>query len=209
MLKFFLFVLLACAFHRTSGIFIIAYFFNKRFSGDIIIISLVVVYILNPFMNQIFFSAMQIMPDIISSKLNFYLSDKHHISTSSIVFGSLKRALIFIPLYYNRNKLEKIHEGFNLMLNLYFFSLIIYVLFNDSLQIFVSRGNLYFGVLFEVFLIPFLIVLTKKNGSHFITYFFIILFSFITLYKSISPSKDLFVPYKNILINNNLITSKR
>jgi len=141
------------------------------------------------------------MPSQIAFKLKVYLESEDVNSTLGTIMGTIKRALIFLPLYYNRNRLKEKYPSIELMLNIYFLSLLIYVLFNNSVQVFVSRGNLYFGTLFEIFLIPFFLVLVKKNFSQIIIYSLFVIFATLTFIKSISVFYDLFVPYKGLFIN--------
>jgi len=200
--SFSLCVLLAALFHRTASIFFVVYFLNRSIPAHIFLLSLIVVYLLNPVIASLVKPFVSAMPSTIAFKLNEYLKSDDSNSTLSTIVGTMKRALIFLPLYYHKNKIKLKYPGIELMLNIYFLSLLIYVLFNNSIQVFVSRGNLYFGTLFEIFLIPYFFVLVKNNYSQVILYFFIVIFSLMTLIKSLSILSSLFIPYKGIFINS-------
>jgi hypothetical protein len=199
--KFAFFVLIASLFHRTASIFFIAYFLNRSIPSHILLLSLVTVYLLNPVIAGLLKPLISAFPAQIAYKLSVYLESKDSNSTLSIVVGTLKRAFIFLPLYFNKDKLKERYPNIEIMLNIYFLSLLIYVLFNNSVQVFVNRGNLYFGTLFEIFLIPCFLMLVRKNYSQIIMYSFLILFSSITLIKSLSTFSSLFIPYKGLFIN--------
>ena len=200
--KFIICILLASLFHRTALIFFVTYFLNRHIPAHILLFSLLVVYFLNPFISGLLKPFVSSMPNQIAYKLNVYLHSEYTNSTFGTIIGSLKRALIFLPLYLNKKKLAEEFPNIELMLNIYFLSLLIYVLFNNSVQVFVSRGNLYFGSLFEIFLIPLFLLLVKKNISQIIVYCLLLILGFLSLLKSISVFYDLFVPYKGLFINS-------
>ena len=199
--KFFLCVALAALFHRTALIFLVTYFLNRSIPPYSLLLGLIIVYLLNPVIASLIKPFVSAMPSQIAYRLNGYLESEAMNSTFGIIMGTLKRALIFLPLYLNKNWLKEKYPDIELMLNIYFLSLLIYVLFNNSVQVFVSRGNLYFGTLFEIFLIPFFLVIVKKAFSQLVVYFLFIIFAMLTLIKSISVFYDLFVPYKGLFIN--------
>jgi hypothetical protein len=200
--KFILCILIASLFHRTALIFFVTYFLNRNIPAPVLLISLLIVYLLNPVISGLMKPFLSSMPNQIEYKLNVYLHSEYTNSTFGTVIGSLKRALIFLPLYLNRRKLAEKFPNIELMLNIYFLSLLIYVLFNNSVQVFVSRGNLYFGSLFEIFLIPLFLLLVKKNMSQIIVYCLFLILGMLSLLKSISVFYDLFVPYKGLFINS-------
>jgi hypothetical protein len=200
--KFSLCVLLAALFHRTASIFFVVYFLNRSIPARIFLLSLIVVYLLNPVIAGLVKPLISVMPSTIAFKLSEYLKSDDSNSTLSTIMGTMKRAMIFLPLYFYKDKIKVKYPGIELMLNIYFLSLLIYVLFNNSVQVFVSRGNLYFGTLFEIFLIPYFFILVKNNYSRVIMYGLIIVFSLMTLIKSLSVLYTLFVPYKGIIINS-------
>lgn len=199
--KFSLCVAIAALFHRTAFIFFVTYFLNRSIQPYSLLLGLIIVYLLNPVIASLIKPFVSAMPSQIAYKLNIYLVSEDTNSTFGIIMGTMKRALIFLPLYLNKNRLKEKYPSVELMLNIYFLSLLIYVLFNNSVQVFVSRGNLYFGTLFEIFLIPFFLVIVKKNFSQIIIYFLFMIFAMLTLIKSISVLYDLFVPYKGLFIN--------
>ena len=203
--KFALFVLIASLFHRTASIFFIAYFLNRSIPSHILLLSLVTVYLLNPVIAGLLKPLISALPAQTAYKLSIYLESKDSNSTLSIVVGTLKRAFIFLPLYFNKEKLKERYPNIEIMLNIYFLSLLIYVLFNNSVQVFVNRGNLYFGTLFEIFLIPCFLLLVRKNFSQIIIYSLFVIFATLTFMKSISVFYDSFVPYKGIFINTEFV----
>lgn len=199
--KFSICILIAALFHRTASIFFVSYFLNRSIPAHLLLFGLFIVYLLNPVIASMVKPFVSAMPSNIAYKLNIYLESADSNSTFSTIMGTMKRALIFLPLYFNKGKLKEFSPSIELMLNIYFFSLLVYVLFNNSIQVFVSRGNLYFGSLFEIFLIPFFLVIVKKNHNQIIIYLLFIVYSVLTLVKSLTVFHDLFVPYKGLFIN--------
>lgn len=201
--KFSLCVIIAALFHRTALIFFLTYFLNRSIPAYLFLLGLFIVYLLNPVVASLIKPFVSALPSTIAYKLNIYLKAEFTNSTFGTIMGTMKRALIFLPLYLYKDRLKELYPSIELMLNIYFLSLLIFVLFNNSVQVFVARGNLYFGTLFEIFLIPFFLVIVKKNFSQIIIYFLLMIFAVLTFFKTISVLYDLFVPYKGLFINFN------
>jgi hypothetical protein len=199
--KFLFWVLIATSFHLTAILFLFIYFLNRPIPKIFFVISILAAIILNPFIAFLFKQLLSNLPFFIAFKLKHALEDEATNTNIATIFGITKRVLIFVLLYIKKEKLKEIIPSIEVMLNVYFLSIIIYIMFNNSIQVFVGRGNLYFGSLFEIFLMPCFLFLVKKNSGRYIVYSFIIIIMFLTFFKGISYIYDAFIPYKGIFIN--------
>ncbi len=203
--KFVIIIIIASLFHVSALMFIIAYFLNKHFSYKFYIVLFSSSILLHFIMQYAVVSLIPILPDTIALKVHVYTSNgTSEFSFNGFIFGLIKRVLIFMVLHVliQNTNLRKNIPNIELMLNIYFISIIIYLIFSNSIQVMVGRGALYFGSLFEIFLIPAFVLVTKKR-SKWLTYFLVIVFLILTFLKSISVFYNEFVPYKGIFINSN------
>lgn len=204
-IKFFALILIASLFHFSAMIFSIAYFLNKKIKAHFYIMMLMLAVILNPFIQVISQNLLllaQANRGLLGETVVHYIGaggDPN--SAVNIIMGLIKRFFVFIMVYLNLDKLEQKIPKVGLMLNLYFVSIVFYILFNNNIQIYVGRGNLYFGILFEAFLLPCLIFMFIKERNRSLMYFFVLVI-IIFVNASIRPIfGDNFTPYKGIFIN--------
>jgi hypothetical protein len=214
--KFFFCIIIAALFHYSSILFILAYFLNRHISGSFLVVLFFSAIALHPVVIYITdFILSTLPPQIkysISMKIGFlsYVGKKMIEETltpvhpTPIIFlGIVKRLIIFLPLFFNRYKLKQKFPNIELMLNIYFVSILFYILFNNNFQILVSKGALYFG-LFEMFLLPFYFELFKKNN-------YLLVYSVIIIYVSITYSRYLYftswvlVPYNSIIYDTGIV----
>jgi hypothetical protein len=122
-------------------------------------------------------------------------------SAVNIIVGLIKRFFVFIMVYLNLDKLEQKIPKVGLMLNLYFVSLVFYILFNNNMQIYVNRGSLYYGVIFEAFLLPCLIFMFMKERNRVLMYVLVLVIIFFVNSSIRTIHLGNYNPYKGIFIN--------
>lgn len=206
--KFLIAILIATMFHFSALLFLICYPLNKKINAKIIIGSLIASIIIG----QINFLAivkpiLEILhiPQFISMKILVYLKGEGENSIIWQIAGSLKRLIIFSLVYFNREKIKQYFPHIEFFMNVYLFSIVMYFCFNNSIQVLVSRGMLYFGILPEIFLLSSCVFIFKIPRNKIILYLILFLFVLFTFSKSISVFYDLFVPYKGIFINTDYL----
>ncbi|PTN02882.1 EpsG-like putative glucosyltransferase [Mangrovibacterium marinum] len=198
-------------FHTSILLFIPALFLNRRFSTKTILIalSLSIVIALSGLINKIPSSVFVLLGSSVSSKAEYYMSGIAHKITANPLFTFLaivKRIFWLIFLIKFRSKLEIENKYFNLLLNMYVVSSMIYLIFNNTIfQIIVERGLLYYNIV-EIFLIPLLLSLFKKKLNRIALFGLILIYGIITQIKGINgyvrPGyDDIFRPYKGLFIN--------
>lgn len=207
----------AMAFHLSAVVFAIAYFFNKPLNVKkyALLLLAAVGISMSGLINQFPLEAFALLSSDMADKMSFYADDfvTGNVAINPLfILLSLSKRLIWIVLIlvyvYNAKKSDKY---FCLLFNIYVFSLLFYIVFNNTiLQILVSRGLLYFNIA-EIFIIPYVLLAFKDNGGKKILFVLLILFGLTNLKKGInsyaSPGEttDLFVPYKGIFINTDYV----
>lgn len=207
--SFFLYVFIASLFHVTSILFLVTYFLNRTFSKKTcltLIFFAIGIHFCAPYIVNTL--VVPFLPQSIVFKASIYLHNNSTFSLTGFIFGFGKRLLIFVMIYYSlSDSLRKKVTDIEIMLNIYFVSILIYIAFNNTIQVLVSRGNLFFGSLFEIFLIPALIE-TATRKSKFLMYFLVLCLLMLTFSKSLSTFYEQLVPYKGVFINTDFSRKK-
>lgn len=206
--KFTIFTCIAFLFHHSAILFFPAYFLNKKISnkfmliglGVSIIISLSGIVRLIP--SELFF----FFGDDFGNKMDFYKGFLNP-SITSIILGISKRLIWIILLIALRNRISDDNK-FSTFLNIYFVSVIVYVIFSGSIfQIVVARGLIYYNW-FEILLLPYIFFLSRGNAIKIPVFFLICLYGYFTMEKNMNFYKedlgyDIYRPYNSVLINPN------
>lgn len=210
-------MIIAMAFHLSAVVFVVAYFFNKPLNIKVYILLLLaaVGISMSGLVNHLPLEVFALLSSDMADKMNFYADDfvAGNVAINPLfILLSLSKRLVWIVLIlgyvYNAKKSDKY---FCLLFNIYVFSLLFYIVFNNTiLQIIVSRGLLYFNIA-EIFIIPYALIAFKDNGGKKILFVLLILFGLTNLKKGIDSyappgeTTDLFVPYKGIFINTDYV----
>ncbi|MGN0048634.1 MAG: EpsG family protein [Bacteroides sp.] len=212
-LLFCLFVGLASFFHLSALMFLIAYFLNKPYTSKFYLIILLIALgiSMSGIMAKLPLNYLALLEGDVVYKLQYYaddfLSGNVHINPVFVLL-SLSKRLIWIVLIllfvYNAKKEDTI---FVTVFNIYFFALLFYIVLNNTiLQIFVSRGLLYYNIA-EIFIIPYALLAFKMNYGKVLMFLLLILYGITNLKKGLDSyappggSTDLFIPYKGVFIN--------
>lgn len=212
-LLFCLFIVLASCFHLSALMFLMAYFLNKpRASRFYLLVLLVALGIsMSGIMSKLPLNYFVLLGGDVAYKLQYYaddfLSGNVHINPLFVLL-SLSKRLVWIVLIllcvYNAKKEDVL---FVTIFNIYFFALILYIVLNNTiLQIFVSRGLLYYNIA-EIFIIPYALLAFKMNYGKVLVFLLLIMYGVTNLKKGLDSyappggSTDLFIPYKGVFIN--------
>lgn len=198
-------IILAYFFHHSAILFIPAYFLCKecdtRFYFSILVVAILIS--LSGVINKIPITPLYLIDDDLASKADFYFgAGQEEVNLFSSILGILKRGIWIFLLLKFRASIKK-GIGFELFFNLYFISVVLYLLFNGSMfQIIVARGLIYYN-LFEVIMLPYLLQVFSNKYSKIIFYTFIALYGLYQMEKGMdyyaSFGTDLYRPYKSIL----------
>ena len=193
-------ILCACEFHSSAMIFFISYFLNKKFELKYYYLAVLFsVLILNlGVVNKLDMSFLSSISEGVDERLVAYAEKVDMSLANSSLFGILRKTFWLFLAYPLVKKNVDVYMP--LFFNLYFLSLLIYIIFNgSSFQIIVSRASIYFS-LYEILLISYAIFYSKyilmKNS---LLLFVLFYYSFL-LYKNITfytiGNFNPFIPYQ-------------
>lgn len=194
-------ILVAISFHN-SAVFMFAYFFlNKRWDSKVLLLAIVVSSFIGALnISGFVVSNIGFLGEIADSKAEIYSNEVAKYSYLAI----FKRLVIILPLLiFFRNKVNERKES-DLVVNGYIFGICVYLIFGQSLNIIATRGALYFNIMEPIIITYYVYFLSNTIYKH-ITIFLITLLSIVLLYQSISQYPELYVPYKNLFFETNLI----
>ncbi|MDR2009379.1 MAG: EpsG family protein [Bacteroidales bacterium] len=204
-IPFILCIATAFLFHRSSLIFLPAYFLHRVISPKIIIYTLVVALGISAsnIINHIPSGFFYLFGHTIGQRMEGYYGIGENVFIYSLL-GTLKRCFwIFFALIFSKWIKNK-DEYYHFFLNLYFLGAILYVIFNNTiLQVIVGRGLIYFNI-GEIFLIPYLLSIFRQRR---IALCLVAVYCAIIIEKGFNTYKeklgvDIFRPYNSALINN-------
>ena len=200
---FFLLVALACMFHYSALILLLFPLFNQKIRPVTLLLILVGYIALGAtkLPLQLFSVIGNSLGELESTKVVADLGGSNSFLGSGLsIFGPVKRVVLLTLFLYNRRSLGEKLRYYNLMLNAYIAGVVIYVLFANSLLIIVSRGDMYFNIM-EPLLLASQVYLLKRRSNRLVMASALCGLSFALFLYSISPYRDLFVPYKGLIIN--------
>lgn len=208
-IKYSLFQILAFFFHQSSILFVIAYFVphlkERKFYIKILIAACIISVL--GLINKIPFEIFFYFGARFGEKAELFMNDTEGTSLIVVLFGILKR-VIWIFLLFNSWKDIKSSRYLSLLFNLYFISILIYVLFNGTiLQVMVQRGIVYFSV-FEFVLLPLIFLNLKTKQIKVCLFFLLVLYGFWQMDRGMNYYKklldcDIYRPYNAIYIDSN------
>lgn len=195
---FFGVIVASMSIHLTTILGSVYYFINRKFKWQHIVIVLIVS----------FFIGFSTLPSILFKSIGFFSDFIHlrteHYSTAVVsplsLLGIAKRAIFAVFFLWIRDKVEKVYPYYNLLLNGYLISLVLYLLFGSSLSIIVSRGSMYFNIVEGVLLTSVLYIL-KERWQKVVSILALFALSIWMMHNSIKVYPDLFKPYKSLWYN--------
>lgn len=194
---FFLCIILSFLFHKSSLLFLFAYFLNKEYSIKTYQIWILAAIVIS-FSGIIHFIPTDLLFLAFPEEYSSYVSVVD-ISIPSKILGIIRKLLwVILALYLLKNDLKP--RGFSLFFNLYFVAIIGYLLLNGTLlQIIVARGLIYYSV-FEIFLLTYIVSFISKQANQKAYILLIGIYYIVLLYKNISfytiGNYNCFIPYQ-------------
>lgn len=209
LIKFSICVFIGLFFHSSILLFVPAYFLSVKLSVKVILVLLFLggIISISGIINLIPFELLFVFDDRMAFKMNAYTSvGVVNVSLINTIIAMSSRVIWLIVLLIFRDKYNEDSEWkckFNLSFNLYFVSIVFYMIFNGSiLHIVVSRGLMYYGI-FAIIAIPYVFTCFKGNINKLIAFSMIVLYAWIMFTKNmsahISTVGDIFNPYTNVL----------
>ena len=205
---FFIALTIVASFLHTSALLCFMFLFlTSRIKQVYLIIVLVlaVVVSLSGIVNDVApYMAMFIKDDTLAYKFDYYTSNATGYSFMSSMVSLFRRMIWIIILMIFDGRLQNKPKYYYLFFNMYFFSTIMYVVFNGTvLQLFVSRGLLYFNIA-EIMIIPYVLYLFAQNWGKILLMATIVGYVYISVFKGFAnygEGNDVFLPYKGLFIN--------
>lgn len=196
-------IFVASTVHISAYIFGLYSIFNRRINSIYLIGGVLFSYILGKFNISLhILNILSSFSDRIAFKISAYTSNEFNDLDLSIL-GLIRRFLFLFLFIGFRNQISKKMKNYNLLLNGYTFSVVLYFLFKDTFMIFVSRGSIYFLIM-EPLLLASILYAFKTRSDKVIYTVFLLLLSILLMYQSIAVYSDLFEPYKGIFFNTDL-----
>ncbi|MES2454323.1 MAG: EpsG family protein [Bacteroidota bacterium] len=203
-------IFIAFLFHKSSIMFVLAYFLNREFKTKILIYLLTTFALisLSGVMNKLPLSLFFLFGDNAGDRLSFY-SETAQSGTNAILslLALVKRSIWIILALIYKDHIKNKDEHYNFFFNLYFAGALMYMLFNNTmLHIIVARGILYFNIA-EIFLIPYLLSVFKEGISKAVMFILVLIYGFLMVQKGMNFYKenlgiDIYRPYNSVLMDN-------
>lgn len=197
LLKFIICIIMATLFHRTSIVFVLAYFvYNMKFIKHIVIISLIAVPTIVFTFPVIMVKLAGLLGNEFLVRVNLYLQGNGNRSISGLI-NTIFLLGVFYIAYKLKYKSDNYYRG---MLNLYYIGCLVYI----AAYMFGSVFNRIAGqfMIVQVILIPKLIKLGNKKWKKIIIGILIVLYYGLRLFSTIRNYWDLYIPYKSIFNMN-------
>lgn len=204
---FVLLVIVACFFHRSAIICLVALLVNRKIRKIYLLLFLLVAIIIA--FSGIIDRLSSMMSILLAdendiNKFEFYTSKSYEVSIVSSILSLIKKLIWVGVLMLKDNNIENKPKSYYLFFNLYFIGCLFYLLFNGTVfQILVSRALLYFNIM-ELLIVPYVLLLIKPNYGKLIVMLILSLYVVINVQKSFAnygENTDYFEPYKGLFIN--------
>lgn len=202
-LPFIVCVILAAGFHRTSWIFVFAWWvYRMNFS----IKTMVLLILVSISFSVIITKALELLSGgvggVIQAKIDTYLSDEFNDDTNSdigllsvIIRGVANKFLILLMSFFLYDKLIEKYPQFRGYLNLYWFGTIIYFS-TISISVVFVRISYAFDV-FQIILVAYFFKLIESPLIRFTAFLVLVCYLFLRMRQQLNgPYADEFVPFK-------------
>lgn len=204
-------IIFAALFHKSAVFFFISYFLINKFADKIYLLLLLlsIVIAITGIVNRIPLSLFLILGESSFEKMSEYASNPEKGSLLFTILALMKR-LIWLFFLFMYKRTHQIDSTFSYFFNIYFIATILFVSLNNSiLQIIVGRGLFYFYI-GEIFLIPYILNLFKKNVTIYVIMGVIGLYSYVNIEKGFNYYKeamgvDIFRPYNSVFNDNTYV----
>jgi hypothetical protein len=205
--KFWMFLLmisLAMMFHRTSIVFIFAWWIYKlRLKPLTLVIFVGASFLLSVALGKIFESLGEVAGGIVQQKIDYYLSDSENTFGGKtpvaeiIAKGFANKIFIFGIVTGMLKKITKAEPEFQGYFNLYWAGIILYFS-TVSLSIVLVRLSLVYDMVLIV-IIPFVLKYTDNTSGRFLLFMMFVLYLLARFYTALTGNYiELFVPFRTI-----------
>ncbi|MDL1914023.1 MAG: EpsG family protein [Bergeyella sp.] len=202
--KFLLCVVLASLFHRTSILFIPAYFvYNKNFSRKFFMIAIIFSFLLGTVFKNGLIYLSELSFGMFSEKAIAYLTgdDKELLGDRSavgiMIVGFSYRILLMgliLAFYYQLYKNDVFFRG---LINIYLIGICLFIIVTP-VSVPMARMSIFYEY-FQILFVPYLVLWKKISRLKGLILFFVVLFYFARLVNNIAAYEDRFIPYKSII----------
>ena len=209
-LLFVLCVWFASLFHTTAFLFLVGLFLRKTYSFKFysLILGGTILLSMSGFVVYAVDTMASFVTGGLATRLSVY-SESDDGTGGSTIIAIIRRLIWVLPiLYIMKKQEEELPRHIILFFNMYFLGVLVYILFNGSiLQIFVSRGTLYF-MIFECILIPYLIYNYTIGTLRYVAMGLVLVYGLFNMNKGINGytqgNDNIFLPYKSVYYNTDV-----
>lgn len=205
-LPYLILLIIAACFHRTSLIFLFAWWiYHLRLSKKTMVILMCVSVVFSSVIAMLFESIGGMFGEVIQYKLSVYMDDFDQTegtgfsSIMTIVKGVLNKCLVFFVILFFIDKIVEKYPCVRGYFNLYWFGIILYFSLVGINIIFVRFSYAYDLML--VVLFPYLFSVIHKNSNRIFVWGILSIYLMMRMYVYLNSYIELFVPFKTILSN--------
>lgn len=202
-IPFILLVVLAAGFHRTSWIFVLAWWvYQMNFSRKRMVLLLLASIGFSVVITKVLEFLSGGIGGVVQAKIDTYLSDEFNDDTNSeigllsvIIRGFANKFLILFTSFYLYDRIIEKYPQFRGYLNLYWFGAIIYFS-TISISVVFVRISYAFDV-FQIILVAYFFKLIESPLLRFTAFLVLVCYLFLRMRQQLNgPYADEFVPFK-------------
>lgn len=204
-LPFVLLIILAASFHRSSLVFIVAWWaYNLKISKK----KMTIILLISMGFSVIITKTIEILSaglgSIVQAKIDLYLNSDYNSETnedlnlvSIIIKGFANKFLILFISFYLYDKIKEKYPQFQGYLNLYWFGAVIYFSTISISLVFVRFS--YAFDFFQIILVPYFFRISENNVIKIVMFVFFFAYLFLRMWQVLNgPYMEDYVPYKII-----------
>ena len=194
-------MVLAFGFHKTSIVFLVILFLDRKFNNKILVGSLIISILLSmssSVMGIFEIVTQKLLPSLFEDKAAAYLYSNDEFSNTVVgtIFGLIRKGLpIYLLIYLKGKGFE--NKYYNIIFNISVLAFLTYILFNNNLQFLVGRLTSYFSV-FECVIYSWFFMSLYKSKVKFASILIYAVFCIVIFFRSIAIYPELFIPYKSV-----------
>lgn len=203
-LYYLILVIIASCIHRTSLIFLLAWWiYHLRLSKKTMVILMCASVIFSSVISMAFESIGGMFGEVVQYKLSVYMDDFDQTegtgfsSIMTIVKGVLNKCLIFFVILFFIDKIEEKYPYSRGYFNLYWFGIILYFSLIGVNIVFV-RFSYAFDIMLVV-LFPYIFSVVRKNSNKVFIWGVLFMYLMMRMYVYLNTYYNEYVPFKTIL----------
>ncbi|TDD98359.1 EpsG family protein [Flavobacterium cellulosilyticum] len=194
-------MVLAFGFHKTSIVFLVILFLDRKINNKVLMVSLVICILLsisNSVMGIFEIVTQKLLPSLFEQQAKAFLfhNDNFKNSLLGTFFGLMRKGLPICLLIYIKGKGFE-NRYFNIIFNILVLAFLCYVLFNNNLQFLVGRMIIYFSV-FECVVYSWFFMILYNSKEKCTALLLYTVMCIVIFFRSIAIYPELFIPYKSV-----------